>query len=116
MVAGFQSKPPEVNQTDFNLDSDERLKTLRASIVQIWARKQPPGNLMSYHIRNVPVLSTIEMSPGCGFTLPRKSGRVPLRKSLFSRDDSELEEGFGLMSGVGARGKGQRPFPPSALY
>jgi len=37
---------------------------------------------VSYHIRNVPVFSTIEMSPGCGFTLPRRSRRVPLRKAF----------------------------------
>src|SRR5207245_7589664 len=33
---------------------------------------------LSYHIRNVPVLSTIEMSPSFGFTLPRNSVSVPL--------------------------------------
>ena len=70
---------------------------------------------VSYHIRNVPVLSTIEMSPSFGFTLPRNRERVPLRKSLFSRDDSELEEGCDVGSGMGARGKGQRPFPRTAL-
>src|SRR5437016_11770184 len=79
------------------------------------AARQGTEFTVSYHIRNVPVLSTIEMSPGCGFTLPRKSGRVPLRKSLFSRDDSELEEGCDVGSGMGARGKGQRLFPRTAL-
>ena len=47
--------------------------------------------------------------------LPRKRGRVPWRKSLFSKDDSKLEEGSALGSGKGARGKGQRPFPRPAL-
>jgi hypothetical protein len=42
-------------------------------------------------IRNVPVLSTIEMSPSFGFTLPRNRERVPLRKSLFSRAKSKGE-------------------------
>ena len=79
------------------------------------ARVVVSGRRVSYHIRNVPVLSTIEMSPGFGFTPPRRSGRVPLLKSLFSRDDSELEEGWDVGSGMGARGKGQRPFPRSAL-
>src|SRR6266446_3594444 len=71
--------------------------------------------VLSYHIRNVPVLSTIEMSPSFGFTLPRNRERVPWRKSLFSRDDSELEEGCDVGSGRGAGGKGQRPFPRPAL-
>jgi hypothetical protein len=42
-------------------------------------------------IGNVPVLSTIEMSPSFGFTLPRNRERVPLRKSLFSRAKSKGE-------------------------
>src|ERR1039457_921478 len=63
---------------------------------------------MSYHNRNVPVFSTIEMSPGFGFMLLRKRVRVPLVKSLFFKDDSKQEEGSGVGSGKGARGKGQQ--------
>ena len=70
---------------------------------------------MSYHNRNVPVFSTIEMSPGFGFMLLRKRVRVPLVKSLFFKDDSKQEEGSGVGSGKGARGKGQRPFSRPAL-
>src|SRR5208337_158182 len=65
--------------------------------------------IVSYHIRNVPVLSTIEMSPGCGFMQPRKRGHVPWRKSLFSRDDSQLEEDCGVGSGKGRGGRGSAP-------
>src|SRR6266404_6636199 len=82
---------------------------------QKFGRVKPDCMVLSYHIRNVPVLSTIEMSPSFGFTLPRNRERVPWRKSLFSRDDSELEEGCDVGSGMGARGKGQRPFPRPAL-
>src|SRR5260370_2320862 len=70
---------------------------------------------LSYHNRNVPVLSTIEMSPSCGFTLPRKSWLRFFDESLVSRDDWQREKGCGVVSGKGARGKGQRPCPRSAL-
>jgi hypothetical protein len=59
--------------------------------------------IMSYHYRNVPVFSTIEMSPGFDFMLARKRGRAPLLKRLVSRDGWELEEGCALESGKGAR-------------
>src|SRR6266852_5601823 len=36
------------------------------------ARVVVSGRRVSYHISNVPVLSTIEMSPGFGFTPPRR--------------------------------------------
>src|SRR5260370_25102997 len=48
--------------------------------------------ILSYHNRNVPVLSTIKMSPGSGFTLPRKSWLRFFDKRLASRDDWQPEK------------------------
>jgi hypothetical protein len=42
---------------------------------------------LSYHIRNVLVFSTIEMSPGCWFMLLQKSCAHFFIQSLVSRDD-----------------------------
>src|SRR5208282_5502009 len=72
-------------------------------------------NMLSYHIRNVPVLSTIEMSPGCGFILPRKRRVSFFVEGLFSGDVSGRGEGCGGVGGRGAGGRGQRPLPRSAL-
>src|SRR5712692_6297843 len=61
---------------------------------------------LSYHIRNVPAFSTIEVSPGCGFTMPRKRLVFSSPASLVSKDDGqqavvdEIAEG----SGMGVRG------------
>src|SRR2546422_7510507 len=45
------------------------------------------GPVLSYHIRNVPAFSTIEMSPGCGFTIPRKKPVFSCAASLVATDD-----------------------------
>ena len=43
---------------------------------------------VSYHNRNVPVSSTIEMSPGCRFTKPQKRSAFSFADiDFFSRDD-----------------------------
>ena len=55
-----------------------------------------------------PVLSTIEMSPGYGFTMPKKKFGVsscPEIPSYAAQVRLQRVRGFG----VGARGKGQRP-------
>jgi len=65
---------------------------------------------MSYHNRNVPVLCTIEMSPSCRFTKPQKRSAFSFADiDLFSTDDQAPECRI-WVSGMGARGKGQRPF------
>ncbi len=64
--------------------------------------------LLSYHIRNVPGLSTIEMSPGCGFTVPRKKPVFSFAASLVAKDDWPPDLSGGWVWGKGARGKGQR--------
>src|SRR3989442_8102476 len=69
-------------------------------------QEKPSG--MSYHIRNVPAFSTIEMSPGCGFTMPRKKPVFSCAASLVATDDCWPEPVW--VWGMGARGKGQRPF------
>src|SRR5439155_16161170 len=67
---------------------------------------------MSYHIRNVPVFSTIEMSPGCGFTMPRKKPVFSFAASLVAKDDGWPEPVWVWVWvwGMGVRGKGQGPF------
>src|SRR6476661_6855462 len=43
---------------------------------------------VSYHNRNVPALSTIEVAPGCSFTMPRKrSASSCFDSDSFSTDD-----------------------------
>jgi hypothetical protein len=59
--------------------------------------------------------TTIEMSSGFGFTVPRKRWGFLSAASLVSKDDEELEEGCALVLGKGAREKGQRPFSRRAL-
>src|SRR6266851_7697371 len=103
------------NEDEYRVQASPTTPAKLLMLTQGMGRLKKRSEPLSYHIRNVPVFSTIEMSPGFGFMLPRKSGRVRLRKSLFSRDDSKLEEGCAVVSGMGARGKGQRPFPRSAL-
>src|SRR6266478_2315876 len=72
---------------------------------------------LSYHIRNVPAFSTIEVSPGCGFTMPRKRLVFSSPASLVSKDDGQLAvvDEIAEGSGMGVRGKGQRPFLCSSL-
>jgi hypothetical protein len=64
---------------------------------------------VSYHIRNVPVFSTIEVSPGCGFTVPRKRLVFSSPASLVSKDDGQLAvvDEIAEGSGMGVRGKGR---------
>ena len=69
---------------------------------------QQKNRILSYHIRNVPAFSTIEMSPGCGFTIPRKKPVFSCAASLVATDDCWPEPVW--VWGMGARGKGQRPF------
>jgi len=70
---------------------------------------------LSYHNRNVPGFSTIEMSPGYGFTMPKKISEFSCFGSdSFSMDDQPQGCTI-LVLGMGARGKGQRLFPRSAL-
>src|ERR1035437_3868509 len=76
-----------------------------------WCRScQPRDVVWSYHIRNVPVLSTIEMSPGCGFTLPRTRRVSSWAQSRVARVDSELGE-RGVVSGIRDVGEGAAPLP-----
>ena len=79
------------------------------------AKSQAKIARLSYHIRNVPGLSTIEMSPGCGFTMPKKKlVSSSVDSGFFSKDDRQrARKIFDL--GMGARGKGQRLFPRSSL-
>ena len=73
-------------------------------MVGVEGKKGQAGvGFLSYHNRNVPVLSTIEMSPGCGFILPRKRWVSFFVESLVSKDDAKLEEGCDLGLGMGAR-------------
>ena len=46
--------------------------------------------------------TTLEMSPGCGFTMPKKRRVFSFAASLVSKDDSELEEGCGTVWGMGS--------------
>jgi hypothetical protein len=68
---------------------------------------------VSYHIRNVPAFSTIEVSPGCGFTMPRKRLVFSSPASLVSKDDGQLAvvDEIAEGSGMGVRGKGQWSAP-----
>src|SRR5207253_5838349 len=66
--------------------------------------------LLSYHNRNVPALSTIEVSPGCSFTMPRKrSASSCVDSDSFSTDDRPWGCRI-LVSGMG-RGEGAEPLP-----
>ena len=83
---------------------------------QFWAGIIPPvadhvktqGLGMSYHNRNVPVLSNMEMSLGCRFTMPMKTSAFSFVGSGFFSTDDRRRECTILVSGMGARGKGQR--------
>jgi hypothetical protein len=66
---------------------------------------------MSYHIRSVPSLST-RNAPGYGFTMPKKK-LVSSGPEIFFAAKGEAWRN--LVLGMGARGKGQRPFPRSSL-
>ena len=61
---------------------------------------------MSYHIRSVPGLSTIEMSPGCGFTKPRKKPVFSFAASLVAKDGPQLAVVDEIVepAGMGVRG------------
>jgi hypothetical protein len=85
------------------------------SLVSTASTVNMQGVALSYHIRNVPAFSTIEMSPGCGFTTPvKKIVSASVCKSV-AKDDSSVPVRGQWGSGMGARGKGQRPFLRSAL-
>ena len=70
---------------------------------------------VSYHIRNVPVLCTIEMSPSFRFTKPQKRSAFSFADIDFFSTDDQVPECRIWVSGMGARGKGRRPFPRSSL-
>jgi hypothetical protein len=63
---------------------------------------------LSYHIRNVPGLSSIEISPGCGFTMPKKKLVSSSADSGFSKDD-----GGGAFQEASPASYDQAPFSPS---
>src|SRR5713226_731121 len=92
-------------------------KGKRAEFIPEGRRCQPVSRTLSYHIRNVRAFSTIEVSPGCGFTMPRKRLVFSSPASLVSKDDGQLAvvDEFAEGSGMGVRGKGQRPFLCSSL-
>jgi hypothetical protein len=66
---------------------------------------QAGGLTVSYHIRSVPSLSTIEMSPGYGFTMSKKKLVSSCPEIFFA---AKGEAWRNLVLGMGARGKGQR--------
>jgi hypothetical protein len=57
-----------------------------------------------------PAFSTIEVSPGCGFTMPRKRLVFSSPASIVSKDDGQLAVVDEIVegSGMGVRGKGVR--------
>ena len=69
---------------------------------------------VSYHIRNVPALSTIEMTLDLFMQQDANDERFSV-ESPVSKDDWEPGKGCDEVSGMGARGKGQGPFPRSAV-
>ena len=73
--------------------------------------KSTLGNRVSYHNRNVPTFSTIEMSPGCSFTMPTKKPVFSCAASLVAKDDSAPAEGYGAIFGDGGAGEGAAPLP-----
>src|SRR6266699_494445 len=70
-----------------NVDWERNAKS-RAILLPLCSRCQVLNNSMSYHIRNVPGLSTIEMSPG--YHAGEKAG-VSYSASLVSKDDCRQE-------------------------
>ena len=79
-----------------------------------WEQVKDGVTFLSYHNRNVPALSTIEVAPGCSFTMPRKrSASSCFDSDSFSTDDRPWGCRI-LVSGMGARGKGQPLFPRSS--
>jgi hypothetical protein len=82
--------------------SDESSTNFRLPIAEFRKRLGPRGQnvkgsnrYLSYHNRNVPVVSTIEMSPSCGFTQLRKRRPCFSDESLGAEDDSQRGEGSG---------------------
>src|SRR5580693_8818303 len=70
-----------------------------------------PDFHLSYHNRNVPVLSAIEMSPGCRFTMPMKTSAFSFVGSGFFSTDDRQRECTILVSGTGGGGRGPAPLP-----
>src|SRR5206468_6440152 len=70
------------------------------------ASKGGPSRL-SYHIRSVPSLSTIEMSPGYGFTRPKKKLVSSCPEIFFAANDEAWRNS---VLGMGRGGRGSAPF------
>jgi hypothetical protein len=68
---------------------------------------------MSYHLRNVPVFSTIDMSPVV-FSLLQENSPGFFVENLISKDHGQRAEGCDEVLGMGARGKRQRLLSCSA--
>src|SRR5436305_14609971 len=94
---------------------DTRGGCVRAKHIQPLFSCQWMNGCMSYHNRNVPVLCTIEMSPSCRFTKPQKRSAFSFADIDFFSTDDQAPECRIWVSGMGARGKGQGPFPRSAV-